>query len=114
MKTVNVVEAKSKFSDYLSRAAAGETFIVQRRGRRLAAIIGVETLTQLQRSRSLMRRLALSLGQRSDILDKIELGDLHPAMAAFGLWQEEDDLEELPETIRENRDAQPQRPAIEL
>ena len=114
MKTLNVVETKSKFSDYLSRAASGERFIIQRRGRKLAALIGVEDLAQLERSRAMMRRLALSLGQTPELLDRIERGEAHPAMAAFGLWADEEDLDGLDKRIRANRDRQPSRPAIEL
>ncbi len=114
MKTLNVVEAKSKFSDYLSRAASGERFIIQRRGRQLAALIGVEELAQMERSRAMMRRLARALGQTPEVLDKIEQGNSHPAMAAFGLWADEDDLVEMSEAIRRNRDDQPPRPPIEL
>ena len=114
MKTLNVVEAKSKFSDYLSRTASGERFIIQRRGRQVAALINIDELRQLDRSRALLRRLALGLGQTPDILEKIERGELHPAMAAFGLWSDEEDLADLDESIRTNRDTQPSRPSIEL
>jgi len=114
MEALSVVETKRKFSDYLSRAASGERFIIQRRGRQLAALIGVDELTQLQRSQALMRRLALSMGQTPAVLDQIERGEVHPAMAAFGLWADDDDLANLAESIARNREAQPQRPAIEL
>ncbi len=113
-QTINVVETKSRFSDYLSRTAAGERFIIQRRGRQLAALISVDDLAQLERARAMMRRLALSLGQTPEILDKIEAGEIHPAMAAFGLWADEDDLADLADAIRANRDAQPPRPTVEL
>ncbi len=113
-QTINVVETKSRFSDYLSRTAAGERFIIQRRGRQLAALISVDDLAQLERARAMMRRLALSLGQTPEILDKIEAGEIHPAMAAFGLWADEDDLADLADAIRANRDVQPPRPAVEL
>ncbi len=113
-QTINVVETKSRFSDYLSRTAAGERFIIQRRGRQLAALISVDELAQLERARAMMRRLALSLGQTPEILDKIEAGEMHPAMAAFGLWADEDDLTDLADAIRTNRDAQPPRLTVEL
>ena len=112
-QTISVVETKSRFSDYLSRTAAGERFIIQRRGRQLAALISVDDLAQLERARAMMRRLALSLGQTPEILDKIEAGEMHPAMAAFGLWADEDDLTDLADAIRTNRDAQPPRPTVE-
>jgi len=35
-----------------------------------------------------IRRLAEALGQDPEILDRIEQGTLHPAMAAFGLWRD--------------------------
>ncbi len=40
---------------------------------------------------------------------EIEGGEVHPAMAAFGLWREEADLAGLADEIRANRDRQPRR-----
>jgi len=113
MKTLTVVEAKSKLSDYLSRAAGGERFIIQRRGRAMAALVNVDELARLDRSQELLYRLAVSLGQKPDILEKVSAGEVHPAMIAFGLWTEEDELADLAETIRRNREDQPSR-AVEL
>ena len=60
METINVAEAKSRFSELISRAATGERFIIQRRERPVAALIGAAELERLERA---ARRLALVLGQ---------------------------------------------------
>lgn len=48
--------------------------------------------------------LARKLGQSEEILKKIQSGISHPAMAAFGLWKNEADLENLSNEIRKNRE----------
>jgi prevent-host-death family protein len=103
METINISEAKSKFSEYLSRAASGERFIIMRRARPLAALISAGDLERLERSAEITRRLAQTLGQSPKLLAKIEAGKVHPAMAAFGLWQDEEDLEDLETQIMKNR-----------
>lgn len=87
MEWINVAEAKSRFSELISRAAAGERFIIQRRERPVAALIGAAELERLERSSNSARRLALALGQEAAILNKVEQRELHPAMAAYGLWR---------------------------
>jgi hypothetical protein len=47
--------------------------------------------------------LAFALGQSKAILEKVERGELHPAMAAFGLWRDDPDLEDLADEIAEDR-----------
>jgi len=100
----NVSEAKSRFSELISRTSAGERFIIQRRDKPLAALISIETLEIIDRSFETAQRLAKALGQSDEILHKIKAGELHPAMAAFGLWKDETDLESLTEEIRVHRD----------
>jgi prevent-host-death family protein len=93
METINISEAKSKFSEYLSRAAGGERFIIVRRARPLAALISAGDLERLA---------------------KIEAGKAHPAMAAFGLWQDEEDLDDLESQIIKNRQRGSSRPRANL
>jgi prevent-host-death family protein len=114
METINVAEAKSRFSELISRAASGERFIIQRRERPVAALIGTTELERLERTSRAARRLALALGQSEDILDKIERRELHPAMAAFGLWREETDLAALADEIVAERLKSTTRPRIDL
>jgi prevent-host-death family protein len=114
METINVADAKSRFSELISRAASGERFIIQRRERPVAALIGAAELERLERTSRAARRLALALGQGEAILDKVERRELHPAMAAFGLWQDEPDLEALAEEIVDERREQPARPKLDL
>lgn len=114
MKTINVAEAKSRFSELISRAASGERFIIQRRERPVAALIGTAELERLERTSHAARQLALALGQEEAILEKVGRRELHPAMAAFGLWQDEVDLAALAEEISEERLKPPARPNLGL
>jgi prevent-host-death family protein len=109
MKTISVSEVKSHLSEYLSRAAAGERFVVLRRDRPVAALISVTELERLERSSQTANRLALALGQQADLLKQIEAGELHPIMAAFGLWREEEGLADLSARIIQERHKQPGR-----
>lgn len=114
MKSINVSEAKSHLSDFISRAASGERFVIYRRQRPMAALIGADELVRLERSAHAARRLALALGQQTDMLEEIEKGELHPIMASFGLWSEESDLADLTQSIQSNRQNQPIRKGSDL
>jgi prevent-host-death family protein len=114
MVTINISEAKSRFSEFLSRAAGGERFVIMRRSRPLAAIISAVELERLERAAEVSRRLAQTLGQSPDLLEAIEAGKVHPAMAAFGLWRDEEDLAELEIKVAENRARYTSRPMADL
>jgi len=114
MENISMSDAKSHFSEFLSRAASGERFVILRRERPLAAIIGAGELARLERSAEIIRRLAQTLGQSKRLLDSIEEGKVHPAMAAYGLWAEEADLAELEKTIKKNRRRASARPEVDL
>jgi prevent-host-death family protein len=114
VEIINVAEAKSRFSELISRAATGERFIIHRRERPVAALISTTELERLERTSRAARRLALALGQSENILEKVEKRELHPAMAAFGLWREEADLAALAEEIASERLKIPTRPEIDL
>ena len=114
MEKINVAEAKSRFSELISRAATGERFIIQRRERPVAALIGTTELERLERTSRAAHRLALALGQGEAILDKIERHELHPVMAAYGLWHDESDLADLADEIVAERLKPPFRPNIDL
>lgn len=89
METINASEAKSRFSEYLSRAASGERFVIVRRARPLAALISAGEFERLERSAKITRRLAQTFGQSVKLLEEIEERKIHPAMAAFGLWKDD-------------------------
>jgi prevent-host-death family protein len=114
METVNVAEAKSRFSELISRAATGERFIIKRRERPVAALIGADELERLERAARAAQRLAMALGQREELLGKVERRELHPAMAAFGLWRDEGDLAGLMDEIAAERLKPTTRPNIDL
>ena len=47
---VGVVEAKQRFSDLLGRTAyAGERFIIERKGKPMAAIVSIDDLNRVER-----------------------------------------------------------------
>ncbi len=106
MESVNIGEAKSQFSKLVSRAAAGERLLIRRRERPVAVLMSPAELERLERASQLATQLALALGQSAELLQQIAQGEVHPAMAAFGLWQDESDLEALVEEIYNNRQDQ--------
>lgn len=112
MTDLNIVEAKSRFSEVLGRASAGEHFVIHRRSRPLAVLISPAEWERLQRTAELGSHLAQALGQDPAILKAIADGELHPLMAAFGVWREEEDLAALSDEIEHNRASQPGRPAL--
>lgn len=112
MTTINIAEAKSNFSELVSRAAAGERFVIQRRGRAVAALVNPTELERLERIASMAHRLALALGQNAELLKSVERREVHPAMSAFGLWSD-DEFANLTEEIYANRRSSP-KPAIDL
>lgn len=113
MEKINIAEAKSRFSELISRTASGERFIIHRRERPMAVLIATEELERLERSARAAHRLALALGQDESILEKVEKRQLHPSMAAFGLWKDAPELAELAEEISEDRLQSPSRPQID-
>lgn len=114
MEIINITEAKSRFSELISRTAAGERFLIQRRERPMAVLINAAELNRLERTSQAARRLALALGQDAELLEQIEAEEVHPAMAAFGLWRDEPDLSDLVEKVYENRRRQTSHPETAL
>jgi hypothetical protein len=49
-------------------------------------------------------QIALALGQDEALIKSIERGEIHPAMAAFGLWRNEHDLDNMAEEITTERE----------
>jgi prevent-host-death family protein len=114
MATINVADAKRRLSELLSRVSAGERFLIQRRERPVDVLIGTDELERLERTSRVARRLAAALGQDEALLEAIERGEVHPAMAAFGLWRDDPDLDDLTQRITANRAGRPPRPAPDL
>ena len=110
METINISEAKSRFSEFLSRAASGKQFVIVRRSRPLAVLISTAELERLERSAEITHRLAQTLGQSAKLLKSIESGRVHPAMGAFGLWNGEEDLDDPATRIIKNRRRTSSRP----
>ncbi|MCL4490062.1 MAG: type II toxin-antitoxin system prevent-host-death family antitoxin [Chloroflexi bacterium] len=103
MTKVTLAKAKSNLDELLARAAAGERIIIQKRDRELAALVSVAELERLEQLSRSPYSSARSLGQQEKLLNQIEAGQLHPAMAAFGLWQDEDELDDLTEQVYANQ-----------
>ncbi len=114
MNSVSVGEAKGRFSELISRAAAGERFLIRRRERPVAVLISVTELERLERRSRTASRLALSLGQSAELMKQIEAEEIHPAMAAFGLWRDEPELATLEGEIYDNRQRQGSRAGVSL
>jgi prevent-host-death family protein len=114
MENVSVGEAKSRFSELISRATGGERFLIRRRSRPVAVLIGTTELERLERMSHAASQLAQVLGQDPELLKEIEDGQVHPIMAAFGLWRDQEDLATLTREIYANRRLQGVRKEIEL
>ena len=101
METISMANAKSRFSEMVSRAAAGERFLIQRRERPAAVLVSAQEWQRLERSAQAAYRLAQALGQDPAILEGVRNESIHPAMIAFGLWKDDDfsDLEKSGEAI---------------
>lgn len=112
MVTISIAEAKSSFSELVSRTAAGERFVISRRGRAVATLVNPTELERLERSASMAYRLALALGQNATLLEAVERREVHPAMSAFGLWAD-DEFKNLTDEIYAGREAV-SKPGVDL
>jgi prevent-host-death family protein len=114
MKIISIAEAKSRFSKLISRTAAGECLLIRQRERPMAVLISSADLERLERTSRAAQRLAMALAQDADLRRQVEAGEVHPAIAAFGLWREEADLETLADEIYANRQRQTSRSEVTL
>ena len=114
METISIGEAKSRFSELVSRASAGERFVIQRRERSLAVLLSSAELERLERTARMTLQLARALGQSDDILREVEEGKSHPLLAAYGLWADEKETADLAEEIKRQRRRGSKRPGIRL
>jgi prevent-host-death family protein len=106
---VSIAEVKSRFSEFVSRAAGGERIVIHRRTRAVAVLLSAGEVERLERAARAGEQLALALGQDPEVLKQIQNGEAHPAMAAFGLWRDEDEFASLAEDVIQNRQTQPAR-----
>ncbi len=115
MISIPVTEAKSRFSEILSRTIGGERFVIERRGRPVATLIGQGDFEQLERTADMALQLARALGQDESLLARIASGEEHPAMAAFGLWSDDDEyLDALEKDIYADRGQPSERQEVNL
>ena len=85
MEKLSISEARRRLSELISRASAGEQFIIQRRGQPVAMLIPATVPERRQDKVGKAIQLARALGQSETLLRDIEEGKVHPIMAAFGL-----------------------------
>lgn len=86
---LGVGDAKKKFSELMSRVAyKHERFLIERRGRRMAALVSAEDLERLESEPVAPKGL----------------------LAAVGAWSEHDDIDEMVADIYRQRDAAQDRP----
>jgi len=84
LKDISVAEAKSKFSEMIARTVyAGERFVVRRRGKPVAAIVGIDDLKKIQ------------------LTDSSE--DTGTLLAAAEAWADFKDLDQVIEDIYRSR-----------
>jgi len=114
METITVSDAKSHFSELVSRVSSGERFMIRRRERMIAVLLSPRELEQLERNAQAARRLALALGQSEELLARVERHEAHPAMAAFGLWRDDPDLANLADEINAERQNESGRGEVTL
>lgn len=85
----SVADAKKNLSELMSRAAYNnERFLIQRRGKPMAALVSVEDLARLEKDTAAPKGL----------------------LAAVGAWADFDNLEEIIEDIYKQRDQAQDRP----
>jgi prevent-host-death family protein len=83
MNAINVGEARRRLSELISRAAAGERFLIRHRERPMAVLIDVAELERLQRRYETASRLARYLSQSEEVIQEIAEGKDHWAMVAM-------------------------------
>lgn len=101
MNTIaSTAEVKARLSEFVSRVLMrGDRVVVARRGRPVAALVGLDDLRRLEALDA--ERAALPLPER------------HPVMAAFGAWSGSDDWDKLLADIYAERTAaQGREPAL--
>ena len=99
-KEIGVAEAKRRFSELLARAAfAGERFLIERRGKPLAALVGLDDLLRLE-----------SQGAKAELEPESE-GEEEPQglLAAAGAFADYEDFENVMQEIIKQRRRSPGR-----
>jgi len=112
MIRLNVNEVTNHFDEMITQVTKGERYLIQQANHPLAILINPSELDRLERIAQSVYQLALALGQDNALLTKIKMGQVHPIMAAFGLWADDTSLDNLTEEVRINRDNQLPRPII--
>lgn len=114
MVTMSVGDAKSRFSEMISRAAAGERFVIERREKPVAVLISIEELERLEGRINRAVEVAKSYGQSDEIIRQVREGKAHPITAFYGLWADQPEWDEITKTIYKNRRRKSKRKPVEF
>lgn len=116
---LSAASLRSKISEVIENVEqTRRPTIVTENGKAKAVVLDFDSYRELrQRSTSVLDRslaLARQEGQDPELLARIEVGAVHPAMAAFGLWKDTAELETLAEELDRHRQQGPRRPDPQL
>ncbi len=103
-KRVTAADAKARLSELMARVAyAGDTYVIERRGKPLAALVAIDDLKQIERA-------SLDTGGIGDP------GERHGALALTGAWEEvpDDEIDAIFKSVIESRAEQGSRSAPDL
>ncbi len=88
---IRVTEAKAQLSALMARVSyGGERFVIERRGRPLAALVGVEDLERLEKERGATTSRALGALALVGAWDEVEEKDLDPVLDEIYAERERD------------------------
>jgi prevent-host-death family protein len=111
---ISVGDAKSRFSEMISRAASGERFVIRRRNRPIAALISTNDLERLEGRQQMGADLARRFGQKASIVQAIETGQVHPLVAFYGIWAKQSEWDTIVSDAYKNRSSKRKRPVVDL
>jgi prevent-host-death family protein len=114
MITMSVGAAKSRFSEMISRAAAGERFVIERREKPIAVVISVEELARLEGRANRAVEAARAYGLDEEIVRGVREGALHPIMAVYGALADQPEWDVIAKDIYKNRRRKSRRKSVEL
>jgi prevent-host-death family protein len=111
---MSVGDAKSRFSEMISRAAAGERFVIERRAKPVAVLISIEELERLEGRVNRAVEVATTYKQDPEIMRGVREGKLHPIMALYGAWADQPEWDDIVKDIYKNRRRKSKRKPVEF
>ncbi len=111
---ISVGDAKSRFSEMISRVASGERFVIRRRNKPVAALISTADLEKLDDRQKIAADVARHLGKKASIVRALETGQLHPLVAFYGAWADQPEWDNIVTDIYKNRISKRKRASVDL